>query len=121
MGRDHTHCYGRAGIHSKKLLERANQVRWVLSYRADLESDFSAIHGIRNPYEELTGPQYFQMAYRMSAYKGVMQAHMATEAEKSRPKSAEEQKALYKAGALSPGEIKAMEYANKLGRGSGKR
>jgi hypothetical protein len=87
----------------------------------DLESDFSAIHHIRDPYGELTGPQYFQMAIRMGAYRGVMRAHLEAEAEKQRPKSPEEMRELRKAGALSPGEEKALRYGSMLGNGSRKR
>lgn len=49
---------------------------WVLDHLEDLESDFSAIHGIRDMYS-LPGPQFFSLAMRMSAYRGVMAARVA--------------------------------------------
>jgi len=82
---------------------------------ADLESDFSAIHGIRDPYEELTGPQYFQMAYRMSAYKGVIRALLEMEAEKTRPKSRDELESLAKSGHASEEDQKALYWSKRLG------
>jgi hypothetical protein len=55
----------------------------VLDHRADLASDFSAIHGIRDMLA-LPGPVFFALAYRMSAYQGVMAARAAEqEAEQS--------------------------------------
>ena len=60
---------------------------WTLDHLADLESDFSAIHGRRididrNEWDGLTGPQFFRMAYRMAAYKGVIRAHVENERER---------------------------------------
>lgn len=46
---------------------------WVLDHLPDLESDFSAFHRIDNIYE-LPGPRFFEMAYRLSAYGGVVSA-----------------------------------------------
>ncbi|MGR4847914.1 hypothetical protein [Streptomyces sp. LARHCF252] len=86
-----------------------------MEYVLDLESDFSAIHGIRDPYEELSGPQYFQMAARMVAYKGVMRMRVEAEAEKTRPKSREELESLAKSGRASQEEQKALYYAKRLG------
>lgn len=82
----------------------------------DLESDFSAIHGIRDPYVELTGPQYFQMATRMVAYKGVIRMRAETEAEKTRPKSREELEQLAKSGHASEADQKALYWSKKLGQ-----
>jgi hypothetical protein len=39
---------------------------------ADLRSDFSAIHRVRDVDKELSAEQFYEMAWRMSAYKGVM-------------------------------------------------
>jgi hypothetical protein len=52
------------------------QVAWVLEHLADLASDFSAIHGIRDMLS-LPGPVFFALAYRLSAYQGVMAARAA--------------------------------------------
>jgi hypothetical protein len=48
----------------------------VRDHLADLASDFSAIHGIRDMLA-LPGPVFFALAYRMSAYQGVMAARSA--------------------------------------------
>jgi hypothetical protein len=48
----------------------------VLDHLADLASDFSAIHGIRDMLA-LPGPVFFSLAYRLSAYQGVMAARAA--------------------------------------------
>lgn len=50
----------------------------MLDHLDDLESDFSAIHRIDRMWE-LDGPKFFRLAYRMSAYRGVMR--MRAEAE----------------------------------------
>ena len=42
---------------------------------ADLASDFSAVHGIRDMLS-LPGPVFFAFAYRLSAYQGVMAARV---------------------------------------------
>ena len=81
----------------------------------DLESDFSAIHGIRDPYDELDGPRYFQMAFRMAAYQGVMRSRLEAEVEKTRPKSREELESLAKSGHASEEDQKALYYAKRLG------
>lgn len=53
-------------------MERAVEIMWVLEYMDDLESDFSAIHGIRDMYTELDGPKFFKFATRIMAYDGVL-------------------------------------------------
>jgi hypothetical protein len=52
----------------------------VLDHIADLESDFSAIHRISDMYS-LDGPTFFSLAYRLSAYRGVMRARVENEAD----------------------------------------
>lgn len=60
---------------------------WVLDHRRDLESDFRAIHHL-SPAEALAlpGPEYLALAYRITAYQGVM-SHRAAEAQEKRRKS----------------------------------
>lgn len=43
----------------------------MLDHLADLESDFSAIHRVDDIYQ-LDGPRFFRLAWRISAYKGVI-------------------------------------------------
>lgn len=46
---------------------------WTLDYAEDIESDLSAIHRIDDPMT-ISGPRYFMLALRLTAYTGVMQA-----------------------------------------------
>ena len=53
----------------------------MLDYLPDLESDFSAIHGIwidveAGQFAGLSSRRFFQTAERLPAYQGVMQAHV---------------------------------------------
>jgi hypothetical protein len=48
---------------------------WVLDHLDDLESDFSAVHGIENMYD-LPSRKFLAMAMRISAYEGVMSARL---------------------------------------------
>jgi hypothetical protein len=43
----------------------------VTEHLDDLEADFLAIYGIEDMYD-LTGPKFLALAYRVSAYQGVM-------------------------------------------------
>ena len=50
----------------------------------DLASDFSAIHGIRDMLA-LPGPVFFSLAYRLSAYQGVMALRAAEQEQEDAP------------------------------------
>jgi hypothetical protein len=53
------------------------QVGWVLDYLDDIASDMSVFHRV-DDIGEMDGPTFFKIAYRLSAYAGVMAArHMA--------------------------------------------
>jgi hypothetical protein len=61
----------------------------VLDHRADLESDFSAIHHIYIDIEEddfsgLSANRFFALAERIPAYAGVMQAILLNEEHRKR-------------------------------------
>jgi hypothetical protein len=62
-------------------------VAWVLDHRRDLEADFRAIYHL-SPREALAlpGPEYLALAYRVSAYQGVMNHRMAEAADKAKPR-----------------------------------
>jgi hypothetical protein len=45
----------------------------MLDHRDDIDSDFSAIHRIRDPENTLSGPEYFNMAERLPYFAGVLQ------------------------------------------------
>lgn len=53
----------------------------MLDYLPDLESDFSAIHGVADIYS-LPGPRFFRFAYRITTYQGVMSALAEQQQEK---------------------------------------
>lgn len=52
---------------------------WVLGHEADLDADFLALYGIDLEEQDLSGPRFFQLAFRITAYGGVM-AHRQQEA-----------------------------------------
>lgn len=60
----------------------------MLDHLADLASDFSAVHGIRDMLA-LPGPTFFALAYRLSAYQGVMALRAAEQEAESAPSSPE--------------------------------
>jgi hypothetical protein len=66
------------------LADRISQVMWVLDHEADIDADFLAIYGLDLEHVEITGPRYFALAYRLTAYQGVMAAR-ADEARESSP------------------------------------
>lgn len=50
-----------------------------LDYEADIDADFLAIYGIDLLEQEVTGPRYFALAHRLTAYTGVMAARVEAE------------------------------------------
>lgn len=44
---------------------------WVPAHLADIESDMSAVHGVRD-IDELSAPKFFGFAWRLPHYRGVM-------------------------------------------------
>ena len=56
---------------------------WILDHLDDLESDFSAIHGIRDMWR-MPSPQFFRMAERMPHYQGAMRDFVENEAHRRR-------------------------------------
>lgn len=61
------------------LADRVSQVMWVLDHEADIDADFLAIYGIDLHEQEVTGPRYFALAHRLTAYQGVMAARVDEE------------------------------------------
>jgi hypothetical protein len=66
------------------LADRVSQVMWVLDHQADIDADFLAIYGIDLYEQEVDGPRYFALAYRLTAYQGVMAA-LADEEREDQP------------------------------------
>jgi hypothetical protein len=68
------------------LADRISQVMWVLEHERDIDADFLAIYGIDLREQEVDGPRYFALAYRLTAYQGVMAA-LAEEEREDQPTS----------------------------------
>lgn len=60
---------------------------WALDHEADIDADFLAIYGIDLEQADVSGPRYFALAYRLTAYQGVMQARMDEASEQQQPSS----------------------------------
>jgi hypothetical protein len=58
---------------------------WVLDHEADIYADFLAIYGINLREQEVSGPDYFALAHRLTAYQGVMAARVEEEREEREP------------------------------------
>ena len=56
----------------------------MLDYLDDLESDFSRFHRIDDIYQ-LDGPRFFRMAWRISAYGGVMSMRLDAQQREAQP------------------------------------
>jgi hypothetical protein len=61
------------------LADRVDQTMWVLAHERDIDADFLAIYGIDLEQVEMAGPRYFALAYRLTAYQGVMAARVDEE------------------------------------------
>lgn len=58
---------------------------WVLNHEDDIDADFLAIYGIDLHEADLSGPRYFALAHRVTAYTGVMAARVEEEREETSP------------------------------------
>lgn len=54
------------------MIQRAGELAWVLQHQEDLDADFLRYYG--RDWDSLTGPRYFSLAQRVSAYGGIMTA-----------------------------------------------
>jgi len=50
----------------------------VLDYLDDLASDFRVFYRV-DDFDELSGPQFLSLAFRVSAYQGVMNARLSNQ------------------------------------------
>ena len=50
----------------------------MLSHRADLDADFRVFYrtSLKQAEHQMSGPEFFALAYRVSAYQGVMAARL---------------------------------------------
>lgn len=67
------------------LADRAAQIAWVLDHQADLDADFLAFFGIDLDQDDITGPRYYALAHRVSAYGGVMSARIEEQRDQQEP------------------------------------
>jgi len=68
---------------SQPVVDRIEEVLWVLDHLEDLDADFLAIYGIDLEQVEISGPRYFHLAHRLTAYQGVMAARVDEEQDRS--------------------------------------
>lgn len=52
---------------------------WILDHLDDLDADFLAIYGIDLETSEISARRYFALAFRLTAYTGVMAARAEAE------------------------------------------
>jgi hypothetical protein len=67
------------------IVERVEERLWVLDHIDDLDADFLAIYGIDLEHDQISARRYFALAYRLTAYSGVMAALHEAEQERTTP------------------------------------
>ncbi|WP_406444567.1 hypothetical protein OHB14_36770 [Streptomyces sp. NBC_01613] len=68
-------------------MDRVEELLWVLDHLEDLDADFLAIYGIDLEHVEISARRYFALAFRLTAYMGVMAARTEEAQEQRRPAS----------------------------------
>lgn len=74
----------------------------MLSYQRDIDADFLAIYGIDLEATDISGPRYFALAHRLTAYAGVMAARKQEDDDEDQPVAAS-QAAAEQAAPARPG------------------
>lgn len=69
------------------IVDRVEELLWVLDHQEDLDADFLAIYHIDLDEQEIPARRYFALAHRLTAYTGVMAARVEAEREE-RPQPA---------------------------------
>lgn len=64
------------------MVDRIEEVLWVLDHLEDLDADFLAIYGIDLEQADVSSRRYFHLAHRLTAYQGVMAARVDEERER---------------------------------------
>lgn len=64
------------------MMDRVEEVAWMLDHRNDLDSDFSRFHRV-DDFLALPAPRMFALAQRLPAYGGVLSITLARYAEPS--------------------------------------
>lgn len=65
----------------EQIEERTGRVIWVLDHEDDIDADFLAIYRIDLEQVDIPARRYFALAYRLTAYQGVMAARAEEERE----------------------------------------
>jgi hypothetical protein len=62
-------------------MERCGEILWVLNHLADLDADFRAFYrtSLSEAEVQWSGPEFFALAHRTTAYQGVMAARIEAE------------------------------------------
>lgn len=68
-------------------MERVAELLWVLDHQEDIDADFLAIYGLDLEHVEISARRYFALAYRLTAYMGVMAAVTEKERDQRQPTS----------------------------------
>jgi len=66
---------------AQAVVDRVEELLWVLDHLEDLDADFLAIYGIDLLEQEISAHRYFALAQRLTAYTGVMAARVEEERE----------------------------------------
>jgi len=61
------------------IVDRVEELLWVLDHQEDIDADFLAIYGLDLEQDEISARRYFALAYRLTAYQGVMAARAEEE------------------------------------------
>lgn len=69
------------------MMERTDEIGWVLLHLDDLDADFARFFHV--DYLDLDGPRFFTRAQRVSAYGGVMTMRLAEVGREAEPEPEE--------------------------------
>jgi hypothetical protein len=70
---------------AQTIVDRVEELLWILDHQDDIDADFLAIYGIDLLEQEISAPRYFALVYRLTAYQGVMAARAEEEREQQEP------------------------------------
>jgi hypothetical protein len=71
---------------AQAIVDRVEELLWVLDHQDDLDADFLAIYGIDLEQDDaISARRYFALAQRLPAYQGVLAARIDEERERQEP------------------------------------
>jgi hypothetical protein len=70
---------------AEAIVERVEELLWVLDHQDDIDADFLAIYGLDLEHVEISSRRYFTRAQRLTAFQGVMAARVEEERENREP------------------------------------